>query len=172
MAHRSSHQQRRWSPTLPFPASLVATVRPPVEASTAGGMSPWFDAEPERGVQPYPLAALLQGPLLWQQGDARSSNIGRAALERGCVITGSDDGCVGVHTVLGSDKDTKRLHSSFRTSSELVKRQRKATKLEKLTTESSKKQEGKTYSAGSFEWTLTFLNVVYAYCYCFSEMST
>ena len=58
----------------------------------------------------------------------------------------------GVHTVLGSDKDKKRLRSSFRTSSELVKRQHKATKLEKLTTESSKKQkEGKTYSAGSFE---------------------
>ena len=25
--------------------------------------------------------------------DARSSNVGRAALERGCVIAGSDDGC-------------------------------------------------------------------------------
>ena len=87
-------------------------------------------------------AAATSAVLHWNEG-ASSREVMMAAMNIPA----------GVHTVLGSDKkDTKRLRSSFRTSSELVKRQRKATKLEKLTTESSKKQkEGKTYSAGSFE---------------------
>ena len=58
----------------------------------------------------------------------------------------------GTHTKMGSDrKDTRRLRSSIKTSSEQAKRRRKATKMDKLTAEASKKQkEGTTYSAGSF----------------------
>ena len=74
-------------------------------------------------------AAVTSAVLHWNEG-ASSQEVMMAAMNIPA----------GVHTVLGSDKkNTNRLHSSFRTSSELVKRQRKATKLENLTTESSRR---------------------------------
>ena len=90
------------------------------------------------------VAATTSAVLNWNVGASS-----REEMMNAMMIPG------GRHTMSGSDKkDMRRITSAMKDNAEVIKRKRKASRLEKLTTESVKKvREGKTYGAGEFDAT-------------------
>ena len=90
------------------------------------------------------MAATTSAVLNWNVGASS-----REEMMNAMMIPG------GRHTMSGSDKkDMRRITSAMKDNAEVIKRKRKASRLEKLTTESVKKvREGKTYGAGEFDAT-------------------